>query len=37
MHIISVEYPGYGVYKGDPNEAKMCEDSLIVFDYLVKN
>merc|ERR1711990_670675 len=27
MHILSVEYPGYGIYKGKPSEAKMCEDS----------
>lgn len=37
MHVLSVEYPGYGIYKGKPSEVRICEDSLIVFDYLVND
>ena len=35
VHILCIEYPGYSVYKGKPDENKMCEDSVTVFDYLV--
>lgn len=38
MHILVVEYPGYGLYKTSvPCETKMKEDSEIVFDYLTKH
>jgi len=37
MHILTVEYPGYGIYQGQPNEWKMCDDAVKVFDYLVND
>ena len=37
MHILAVEYPGYGLYKqSKPDENKIKEDSEIVFDYITK-
>jgi hypothetical protein len=36
MHVLAVEYPGYGLYKNmEPDEEIMKEDSLIVYDYLI--
>ena len=36
MHILAVEYPGYGLYKqSKPDENKIKEDSEIVFDYII--
>jgi len=32
--VISVEYPGYGVYEGDTNAKTILEDAEIVFDFL---
>jgi hypothetical protein len=35
MHILAVEYPGYGLYKGSkPDELKMKEDCENIYDYL---
>lgn len=35
MHVIAVEYPGYGLYKNRNADEKMIkEDALIVYDYL---
>ena len=35
MHVIAVEYPGYGLYKTSrPDEEKMKEDADTVYDYL---
>lgn len=35
MHILAVEYPGYGLYKSQkPDEDLIKEDALIVYDYL---
>jgi len=37
MHILAVEYPGYGLYKtSHPDENKIKEDADIIFDYLTK-
>jgi len=37
MHILAVEYPGYGLYKtSTPDENKIKEDADIIFDYLTK-
>ena len=34
MHVLAVEYPGYGLYKqGGPNEDKMREDCETIYDY----
>jgi abhydrolase domain-containing protein 17 len=38
MHILAVEYPGYGLYKTSaPNENQIKEDAEIVFDYLTEH
>lgn len=35
MHVIAVEYPGYGLYKTSvAGEQQIKEDSVIVYDYL---
>ena len=37
MHVLAVEYPGYGLYKtSKPDEEKMKEDSDTVYDYLTQ-
>jgi hypothetical protein len=37
MHVLAVEYPGYGLYKtSGPDEHKMKEDCETVFDYLTQ-
>ena len=37
MHVLAVEYPGYGLYKSlEPDEEMIKEDSEIVYDYLNK-
>ena len=35
VHILAVEYPGYGIYEGKANEENILKDSEIVYDYLV--
>lgn len=38
MHVIAVEYPGYGLYKMcQPDENQIKEDAIIVYEYLTKN
>ena len=35
MHVLAVEYPGYGLYKtSKPDEEKMKEDADSIYDYL---
>ena len=37
MHVLAVEYPGYGLYKtSKPNEQQMKEDAELIFEYLTK-
>jgi hypothetical protein len=37
MHVLAIEYPGYGLYKTCPtSEQQMGEDSEILYDYLTK-
>ena len=35
VHVLMVEYPGYGIYEGVANEKQILDDSLIVYEYLV--
>jgi len=36
MHVLAVEYPGYGLYKtSKPNEDQIKADSEAIYDYLV--
>jgi abhydrolase domain-containing protein 17 len=38
MHVMAVEYPGYGIYEGDnPNADKIINDADIVYKFLLKN
>eukprot|EP00826_Nyctotherus_ovalis_P017207 TRINITY_DN15048_c0_g1_i1.p1 TRINITY_DN15048_c0_g1~~TRINITY_DN15048_c0_g1_i1.p1 ORF type:complete len:306 (+),score=85.10 TRINITY_DN15048_c0_g1_i1:168-1085(+) len=34
FHIIAVEYPGYGIYKGSPEATRIMQDAINVFDYI---
>ena len=34
MNVIMVEYPGYSIYKGEPNADTILENSLIVYDFI---
>ena len=37
MHVLAVEYPGYGLYKTSrPDEEKMKEDADAIYDYLTQ-
>lgn len=35
MNALLVEYPGYGVYKGQSSSKEICKDAETVFDFLV--
>ena len=32
---MAMEYPGYSVYKGEPSEEKILEDTEAMYDYLI--
>jgi hypothetical protein len=35
VHVLAVEYPGYGLYKSSkPDEQMIKEDAETIFDYL---
>eukprot|EP00357_Protocruzia_adherens_P003691 CAMPEP_0115017390 /NCGR_PEP_ID=MMETSP0216-20121206/28091_1 /TAXON_ID=223996 /ORGANISM="Protocruzia adherens, Strain Boccale" /LENGTH=293 /DNA_ID=CAMNT_0002388203 /DNA_START=357 /DNA_END=1238 /DNA_ORIENTATION=- len=34
IHVIGVEYPGYGIYKGSSSEKQILEDAESVFSFL---
>lgn len=34
FHIIAVEYPGYGIYRGSPEATRIMQDVINVFDYI---
>mmetsp|Transcript_21528 Transcript_21528/g.39386 ORF Transcript_21528/g.39386 Transcript_21528/m.39386 type:complete len:289 (-) Transcript_21528:31-897(-) len=34
VHIIAVEYPGYGIYTGESNATAITNDAVCVFDFL---
>ena len=36
MNVIIVEYPGYSIYFSEKNAEIMCEDSLIVYEFIKK-
>lgn len=36
MHVIGVEYPGYGIYKGKCTEKKILSDSGDIYNYLTQ-
>ena len=34
MHVLGIEYPGYGIYKGTPTAEAILEDAICVWEYL---
>lgn len=34
VHVLAMEYPGYGVYKGDSSASQIALDATNVYDYL---
>ena len=35
MHVLAIEYPGYGLYKtSKPNEDQIKKDAVLIYDYL---
>ena len=34
VHVLAIEYPGYGIYPGTPSAEAILEDALTVWDYL---
>lgn len=34
IHVLAVEFPGYGIYPGSPSAKSILEDANTVFDYL---
>lgn len=36
IHVLAMEYPGYGIYPGTPSAKTILEDSNTVFDYIVE-
>jgi len=34
VHVLALEYPGYGIYPGQPSAEQMLEDALSVWEYL---
>ena len=37
MHILSVEYPGYGIYNGKPNAEQILDDARTVLKFLIND
>ncbi len=35
VHVLAVEYPGYGIYQGSPDAGRILQDAQAVMDYLV--
>lgn len=36
MHVIAVEYPGYGIYEGEPSADKIINDAETVYKFITK-
>jgi fermentation-respiration switch protein FrsA (DUF1100 family) len=37
MHVLAIEYPGYGLYKtSKPSEERIKSDAVLVYDYLTQ-
>ena len=34
VHVLAMEYPGYGVYEGDPDADQIALDAQNLYDYL---
>jgi hypothetical protein len=36
IHVLAIEYPGYGIYPGSPCAESILEDALSVWEYFTK-
>ena len=36
VHVLAIEYPGYGIYPGKTTAEGIMDDSLSVWEYLTK-
>jgi pimeloyl-ACP methyl ester carboxylesterase len=36
MHVLAMEYPGYGIYPGSPTAEGILEDAMTVWEYLTQ-
>lgn len=36
MHVLAIEYPGYGIYDGNPDAYQIQVDADLVYTYLTK-
>jgi len=34
VHVLGVEYPGYGIYKGEPTEQAILQDAERVMEFV---
>ena len=34
IHVLAVEYPGYGIYDGSPEAYQIEKDAVLVYDFL---
>ena len=37
VHVLAIEYPGYGIYDGSPDSEQIINDAETVYDYLTKS
>lgn len=36
INVMAIEYPGYGIYSGQPSSKLIQSDALTVYDYITK-
>lgn len=34
IHVLAMEYPGYGIYPGNPSAQAIMDDALSIWEYL---
>lgn len=34
VNVLAMEYPGYGIYRGEPDADQIAQDALNIYDYL---
>jgi len=34
IHVICIEYPGYGIYSGEPDATRIVQDGINVYDFI---
>lgn len=35
VNVISMEYPGYSIYKGSSSSQQACQDAKVVYDFII--